>query len=210
MLGAVYRYPIIAREGWVYVLLVGAAALLAQYTVGTAPAFWLWLLSLGLLYLFRDPPRRVPASPLGVVSPVDGLVLSVEEANDPWLGRPALRIVLGMRPQGVFSVRSPVEGKVSKQWLPVRGEPSRPRGYAQWVRTDEGDDIVLVIKPALVVRRPVCYVEAGQRVGQGQRCGYIPFGTRLEVFLPEGTRVSVEPGQKVFSGTDIIASLIHK
>ena len=210
MPSAVYRYPIIAREGWMYIILVGGAALLAQYYVGTAPAFWLWLVALGLIYLFRDPHRRVPASPLGVVSPVDGLVLSVGEAFDPWLDRSALRGRIGMRPQGVFSVRSPVEGKVSEQWLPGRGERSPRRGYAQWIRTDEGDDIVLAIEPALVMRRPFCYVEPGQRVGQGQRCGYIPFGTRLEVFLPQGTRIAVEPGQKVLSGTDIVASLIHK
>lgn len=210
MPGAVYRYPIIAREGWVYVILVGMAALLAQYYLGTATALWLWLLALGLLYLFRDPPRRVPASPLGVVSPVDGLVLSVEDAVDPWLERPSVCVRISMRPQGVFSVRSPVEGKVSKQWLPARADRPQPRGYAQWICTDEGDDVVLFIEPALAVRRPSCYVEPGQRVGQGQRCGYIPFGTRLRVFLPVGTRIAVEPGQKVFSGTDIIASLIHK
>lgn len=201
-----YRYPGIAREGWPYVVAVAAAAAAVHYFAGGAWAVPLWLVAAGMLYLFRDPARAVPASPLGVVSPVDGRVESLATVEDPWLERQALQVRFRMNPLGVFSVRSPVEGKVARQWLPkARGR----HPYAQWFQTDEGDDIVLAVVPQVRQRRTICYVAAGQRIGQGQRCGYIPFGMEVELLLPADSRARVQPGQRVASGVDIVANLVH-
>lgn len=202
---AVYRYPLIAREGWPYIGVALGGALLLHHYVGPLSALPVWLLVVAGLYLFRDPPRRVPASPLGVISPVDGTVESVATVTDPWLERQCLRLRFRMNPTGVFSLRAPMEGKVVRQWYPGAG---RDAPYVQWLQTDEGEDVILTIGHR-ARRRAVCYVSPGQRVGQGQRCGYVPFGIRVEVLLPTNSRVQVEPGQAVRSGIDIIANVVR-
>ncbi|HKJ75962.1 MAG TPA: phosphatidylserine decarboxylase, partial [Gammaproteobacteria bacterium] len=200
-----YRYPLIAREGRPFIGLALGGALLLHYYLGGVFALPLWLLVLAGLYLFRDPPRKVPASPLGVISPVDGRVESLATVTDPWLERRCLRLEFRMNPTGVFSLRAPVEGKVVRQWYP--GE-DRDAPYVQWLQTDEGEDVILTIGHR-ARRRAVCYVSPGQRVGQGQRCGYVPFGTRVQILLPANSRSQVEPGRYVRSGTDIIANVVR-
>ena len=204
-----YCYPLIAREGWPWIGLVAAIALLVQWQFGwfAAP---LWALAGLLLFLFRDPPRSVPASPLGVVSPVNGRVQSIDTLQSPYLEKPAVWIVIQMSPLDVFSVRSPMEGKVIEQWNGKGGVSRGGPRYAQWIQSDEADDVVQVIIPGITFIRPRCYVHSGERIGQGQRCGFVHFGGRLEVWVPEGSRIDVEVGARLQAGSDIIATLVHE
>ncbi len=204
-----YRYPLIAREGWHWIALAAAIALLLQWQLGWF-AVPLWLPVGLLLFLFRDPPRRVPASPLGVVSPVDGRVLSVDTTQDSYLERQAIRITIQMRMTDILSVRSPMEGKVLQQWAGKHDVPASDPRYAQWIQSDEEDDVLLVIVPNLRVVRPKCYVHSGERIGQGQRCGFIYFGGRVEVWVPTGSRIDVNVGNTLQAGSDIIATLVHE
>ncbi len=204
-----YRYPLIAREGWHWIALAAAIALLLQWQLGWF-ALPLWLPVGLLLFLFRDPPRKVPASPLGVVSPVDGRVLSIDSAQDPYLQRQAICITLQMRKTDIFSVRSPMEGKVLQQWIGQCDIPAMGSHYAQWTQSDEEDDVLLVIAPTIRAVRPKCYVHSGERIGQGQRCGFIYFGGRVEIWVPTGSRIDVGVGDALQAGTDIIATLVHE
>ncbi len=204
-----YRYPLIAREGWHWIALVATIALLLQWQLGWF-ALPLWLPVGLLLFLFRDPPRKVPASPLGVVSPVDGRVLSVDTAEDPYLDRQAICITLQMRKTDIFSVRSPMEGKVLQQWIGQHDTSAIGARYAQWIQSDEEDDVLLVIAPTVRVVRPKCYLHSGERVGQGQRCGFIYFGGRVEIWVPTGSRIDSNVGDMLQAGTDIIATLVHE
>lgn len=204
-----YRYPLIAREGWHWIALAAAIALLLQWQLG-GWAMPLWLVAGLLLFLFRDPPRRVPPSPLGVVSPVHGRVLAIDTARDPCLERQAQRITIQMRMSDIFSVRSPMEGKVVQQWLGKRDASVDGPRYAQWIQSDEEDDVLLVIAPNIRVVRPKCYVHSGERIGQGQRCGFIYFGGQVEVWVPMGTRIDVRTGDILQAGSDIIATLVHE
>ncbi len=204
-----YRYPLIAREGWHWIALAAAVALLLQWQFGWLAAP-LWLLVALLLFLFRDPPRRVPPSPLGIVSPVHGRVLSIDTAQDPYLERQAIRIAIQMRMSDIFSVRSPMEGKVLQQWIGKRDAPDGEPRYAQWIQSDEEDDVLLVSAPRLRAVRPRCYVHSGERIGQGQRCGFIYFGARVEVWVPTGTRIDIRRGDMLRAGSDIIATLVHE
>ncbi len=204
-----YRYPLIAREGWHWIALAAAIALLLQWQLGWF-AVPLWLPVGLLLFLFRDPPRKVPASPLGVVSPVDGRVLSVDTAQDPHLERQAICITLQMRKTDIFSVRSPMEGKVLQQWIGQDDTSASDLRYAQWIQSDEEDDVLLVIAPTVRAVRPKCYVHSGERIGQGQRCGFIYFGGRVEIWVPVGSRIDVNVGDVLQAGTGIIATLVHE
>ena len=207
-----YRYPVIAREGWLWIALVAIPAGLVQYAFGWV-ALPLWLLVLLLLFLFRDPPRKVPASPLGIVSPVDGRVVAIATVHDDYLNRQALSITVKMGFTSVYSAHSPMEGKVVEQWLGVPRKVSDSKGevatYAQWIQSDEGDDLVLVIEASSPLQRPQCYAQSGERIGQGQRCGFIRFGSQVEVLLPIGSRIEIAVGDRVRAGADIIATLVH-
>lgn len=209
-----YRYPIIAREGWSWIAIAAVAALVVQIFYAWL-ALPLWLLTLILLYLFRDPARKVPASPLGVVSPVDGKVISVETVHDAYLDRQAICVSIEMGFTSVYSIHSPMEGKIMQTWRKVprkidiasRNPEREPDTHAQWIQSDESDDIVLVMESRPLSAEPLCYAHSGERVGQGQRCGYIRFGSRIEVLLPESSRVEVQAGAKILAGADIIANL---
>lgn len=198
------RTPPIAREGWPVIVVALAASLgvAHEFDWWSAP---LWLVTGALMYLFRDPPRNVPAVPLGVLSPADGYVVSIEEAHDAYLDREAVRVSLDMRFSGIFSVRGPVEGKLVQQWREEGGGRER----ALWLKTDEGDDVVTVMRPGRLSWRSACYYHSGERIGQGMRCGFLLFGSRIDLYLPPRSRVSVKPGERVLSGTSVIARLVH-
>jgi phosphatidylserine decarboxylase len=212
-----YRYPLIAREGWHWIaaFAIPAAILTYLYGVVALPA---WLPVLLLLFLFRDPHRTVPASPLGIVSPVDGHVVKVENVYDGYLQREAICLSLEMSLTSIYSVRSPLEGKLVKMWMAVPrkiGDNAHQvltsgKTYAQWIQSDEQDDVVMVVDATGHARRPRCYAQSGERIGQGQRCGYIRFGTHFDVLLPATTRIQVNAGDRVVAGESIVATLVHK
>jgi phosphatidylserine decarboxylase len=78
------------------------------------------------------------------------------------------------------------------------------------LQTDEGDDLVMVMHRGALRNLPQCYVQVGERVGQGQRCGYVSMGGRVEVYLPCNSRPLAKPGSQVRAGADVIATLVHK
>ncbi|NOY63119.1 MAG: phosphatidylserine decarboxylase [Gammaproteobacteria bacterium] len=202
-----------AREGGRYLAVALIVAIVAQIFLGFYAALPFWGLSAAALYLFRDPDRKVPAAPLGVVSPVDGRVVAVERVQDRLLERQALRIIIRMNGGGVYVNRSPIEGKVKKQWLASSLPPAVAGAaeqmnllrYAIWVRTDEDDDVLLQMHGS----RGLPYVSAGSRIGQGQRCGCTPFSATAVLFLPEQSRLEVAVGDQVVAGSDIVATLVH-
>jgi phosphatidylserine decarboxylase len=214
-----YRYPIIAREGWFLIGIVVIAAGLVQYLYGFI-SLPLWVLALVLIFLFRDPFRKVPASPLAIVCPVDGKIVGVDKVHDGYLDREATCITISMGLTSVYSAHSPMEGKIIEQWLQAPRKikvleqdknSSLPdvKTYAQWIQSDENDDVVLVMEAGTLLPRPRCYAHSGERVGQGQRCGFLRFGTRVDVLVPESARIEVNVGDRVCAGTDIIATLIR-
>jgi phosphatidylserine decarboxylase len=198
------RYPVIAKEGLMPLFASVAIAALVMQFAGIYPSLAFWALSLLLVLIFRDPDRHIPAVPLAIVCPADGRVTSVNLTHDPYLARRAIRIAIQMNPYGVFATRSPVDGKVLD---PPNEPPGVPHGV--WLRTNEGDDIVLVMYRGRLYSAPRCYVQIGERVGQGQRCGFIHLGGLVELYLPESSRTLATAGDLVRGGSDVIAKLIH-
>jgi phosphatidylserine decarboxylase len=201
------RYPYFSRAGRLPLLVCAGLGLLMAQFLGWAWSLPFWVGCAFIVYLFRDPEREIPSSPLAVVSPADGVITSVGEVHDPYLDRQAILLVIEMGQFGVYSTRSPVEGKFLEP--PNSGDGvNRPRGV--WVKTDEDDDLVVVMHRGPLNNLPVCYAQIGQRIGQGQRCGFIQLGGRIEVYLPINSRAMVESGSRVDAGSDVIATLVHK
>jgi phosphatidylserine decarboxylase len=187
-------------------LLLGVLLLLAVVTHlgrGLDAAALLYVLAALCFLWFRDPERHVPSAPLGVVSPVDGRVESIELAHDPFLDREALCLRLKVRWLGAYSLRAPIEGRIVElHGLP----PGAGAGYALNLKTDEGNELELVMTARRLRRRgPVIMI--GRRLGQGQHWGSARPLRRVALLLEPSVRLKVEPGDRVMAGTDVLALL---
>jgi phosphatidylserine decarboxylase len=210
-----YPHPLIAREGWPFVLGALALALAAAWFFGLWWSLPLWLVALFIVQFFRDPAREVPDDPLAVVSPADGRIVQVGRARDPWLEREALKVSVFMNVFNVHSNRSPVEGAVKQRWyhpgLFINAALDKAslgnERNALWLQTRAGEDITCVQVAGLIARRILCYVEAGSELERGQRYGFIRFGSRVDIYLPLDAELKAGLGQKVYAAQSVIARL---
>jgi len=203
------RYPLIAREAWPFLFVILSLTVLAQIFIGPSVFIFSLTILFIFVYLFRDPNRVIPPQPLAVVSPVHGIVTLVEEAEEIRLHTRAKCIQITMRINDIYSLRSPIEGKVIEQWCSSPDKNESRRHFDFYIQTDEGDNIVTVVRLRDIIRRFHVYLHSGERVGQGQRCGYLYFGGRIDVFIPLESNVQVEVGQYVCSGSTVLAQIIH-
>jgi phosphatidylserine decarboxylase len=210
-----YPHPIIAREGWAFILIGLLAAALAHWAFGPWWAMPLWLLVIFMVQFFRDPPRQVPPNPKAVLSPADGRLVAVERSRDPYLERDAVKMSVFMNVFNVHSNRSPVDGEVRNAWYHLgkffnaalsKSSLENERA-ALWIRTPGGADVTCVQIAGLIARRILCYARVGQRLARGERFGFIRFGSRVDVYLPAGTRPVASVGDKVYATETILAVL---
>ncbi len=205
------RYLSVAREGWPFIFAAGATAAVVQHYHGLNWAAPLWVAVLLFAVLFRDPERAVSGGALEVLSPVDGVVTAVETDRYPYLDRAAVVVKINMSLLGSYAARSPVEGKVLQRWHePMSRQGAAGQAHCIWLQTDEGDNVILTMDPNLHLMHARCSAQPGERLGQGYRCGFIPFGARMEVFLPASSRINVAPGMRLKAGVDVLAKLVHK
>jgi phosphatidylserine decarboxylase len=199
----------VAPEGRLIVGLLNLGMLVLHLVVGIV--VWpLWGLVIALAYLYREPKRTIPSAPLGIISPVDGVITDVENKYDTFMKREALIVSIQMNWSGAYVLRSVTEGKIMQHWL--HEDDNGTFGHLQhaiWIQTDEHDDVVIAIHAGGRFRRMHCYAAVGERVGQGKRCGFIPFGTRIDVILPLKARANVKVGDKVLAGSDLIGEFVH-
>ncbi len=203
-------YPIIAREGWPLIALLVLMQVVAYYFLGTVITVLVAVILFIFLFLLRDPARTIPSSPLAIVSPVSGRVLAVEEVDDPWIDRRAISIRIKTSLLDVYSIRSPSEGKIVNQWTRRQENNDGKRRFAYRLRTDENDEIVVVFNlnflNAFFLR---FYVHSGERIGHGQRCGYLFFGGLVDVLIPPNSKVTVKVSEETCSGSGIIGHFVH-
>lgn len=168
---------------------------------------------------FRHPPRTPPTRPGLVVAPADGLVCLIEDAAPPTeLGRgsqPVPRISIFLSLLDAHVQRAPVGGEV----LAVEHRPGRFHSAdlaaasadnernSVVIRTREGHEVVVVQIAGLIARRIVCDVHPGQTVQIGDTYGLIRFGSRLDTYLPAGSEVLIENGQRSLAGETVLARL---
>ena len=203
------RNPFVAKEGIPFLLLVAVAFVAALRYLDAVFAVSAALLWVALFLLFRDPQRLVPSAPLGVVSPVDGKIVVVDQMDKGVLQGRAHRIRIEVDSFGTYTARSPVEGKIMNLHSIKKDRVIDYETNALWLQTDEGDDIVLQFKGYRLGLAPRAILQFGDRVGQGKRCAYLRLTRYAEVHLPISSTVLVEPGQVVVAGSDVIAKLLH-
>ncbi|WP_128253151.1 phosphatidylserine decarboxylase [Falsirhodobacter deserti] len=205
-------------EGWRFV---------GIFAVITLLLFWLWeplgwlgtILTIWCYYFFRDPVRHVPQGDGLVISPADGIISLLQPAAPPpELGMdptPRMRISIFMSVFDVHVNRSPVTGTLVKMaYTPGKflnasldkASVDNERN-ALLLRTDTGQDIACVQIAGLVARRILPFVKDGAPLQAGERFGLIRFGSRLDIYLPEGVEPLVAVGQKMVAGETVLARL---
>lgn len=208
----------IHRAGWPFIAVFFVAAVLLGLL--WKPLFWLGLVATAwCAYFFRDPVRMTPDDPALVVSPADGLVVTTAARVPP----PELE--LGDRPlpcvgifMNVFDVhvnRTPVIGRVVRRayhpgsFLNASLDKASDENERQSfkIMTRSGSLIGLVQIAGLVARRIVAFVDEGAELMAGERVGLIRFGSRCDVYLPEGTEPLVLVGQRAIAGETVLADL---
>ena len=203
------RNPFVAPEGIPFLLasiLLGWASYHYLGVIGTIGPIALFAM---LVLIFRDPRRRVPAVPLGVISPVDGRVVEVDLVDKGVLQGEAHRVVVQINSLGTYTARCPVEGKIMDLSSKADHKPGDYRTNALWVRTDEGDDVVLLFRGYRFGLAPKSFVGFGERLGQGSRCAYLRLARFAEIHIPIESKILVEPGQIVVAGRDLLGKLPH-
>ncbi|WP_071461872.1 phosphatidylserine decarboxylase [Polynucleobacter asymbioticus] len=209
-----YPHPIIAKEGWPYLALIGIVTLLVHYIGGIAWSWPLWIIFIFVLQFFRDP-QRIPAMGRDLVlSPADGRIVVVEKTNDPYADREALKISVFMNVFNVHSNRSAVNGLVKEiQYFPGKFvnadlDKASTENERNAVVIDANGHIVTLVQVAgLIARRILCYIHVGDRLKAGERYGFIRFGSRVDVYLPLTAEPLVSVGDKVFATNTALARL---
>ncbi len=183
------------------------------------PLGWIGVvLTLWCVYFFRDPVRVTPVRDGLVIAPADGTISSVALAVPPvelGLGSESLpRVSIFMSVFDVHVNRSPVSGEIERivyrpgkflnADLDKASEDNERNGLV--IRTPSGRYGVVQIA-GLIARRIVCFVKEGQLVAAGERFGLIRFGSRVDIYLPAGTRPLVSVGQYSLGGETVIADL---
>lgn len=211
-----YPHPIIAKEGWPFLAITLAASVYAQNAWGFALSLPMWILFVFVLQFFRDPARVIAGeNGKAVVAPADGRIVAVEEVDDQYLGRKAIKVSVFMNVFNVHSNRSPVDGTVMQKWYNPGAFVNAALDKASvenercaiHLRTADGQDVTSVQVAGLVARRILNYVDAGIPLSRGQRYGFIRFGSRVDVYLPLDARVKVVIGEKVSASTTLLAEL---
>lgn len=204
-------------EGYIF---VGGFALASLVLfVIWKPLGWIGVvLTLWCYYFFRDPTRVTPVRDGLVIAPADGKISSVALAVPPaelGLGSESVpRVSIFMSVFDVHVNRSPVSGEIERivyrpgkflsADLDKASEDNERNGLV--VRTPSGRYGVVQIA-GLIARRIVCFVKEGQLVSAGERIGLIRFGSRVDVYLPAGTKPLVAVGQYALGGETVIADL---
>ncbi|MFB7273274.1 phosphatidylserine decarboxylase [Streptomyces sp. NPDC056244] len=156
-------------------------------------------LAAGMLWFFRDPEREITQG--RVISPADGVVQSIMPWKD---GR--TRVAIFMSPLNVHVNRAPLAGTVTSVehipggFVPAFNKESENNERVVWHFDTELGDIEMVQIAGAVARRIVPYIPQGTKVEQGERIGLIRFGSRVDIYLPEGVEVAVEVGQATTAG----------
>ena len=199
----------IAREGAAAVLLAVTGAAIALYAGWQTVGYCLAAAAVLLVLAFLDLPRRLPSAPLDVVSAVDGRVIDIDRGQHRWFEGESLRIRVRVRWPGVKVIRAPTEGQVQEVLGGHRDGDAdgSPDDYAVHLQTDEGDDVVYVVRSEWPLSRFRSYAAIGERVGHGRRCGFVYFATCVELLLPADCECAATEGQRVRGGISTLARL---
>ncbi len=203
----------LAPEGWPCLGLLTLITLTFALLDWDVLAFAALILTAFALHFFRDPERAVPTAEGVAVSPADGKIIRIAEREDPFCHEPRVCVSIFMNVFNVHVNRSPVAGTVADQayepgafFNAAWDKASRDNERCAWsVRDAQGENWSFVQIAGLVARRISPRAEPGDVLARGERFGMIRFGSRVDLYLPQGYSPAVGIGEHVFAGQTVIA-----
>ncbi len=206
----------IVREGFRVILpLAAITAILAAVGLSRTAGFF-FLLTAFTLWFFRNPERTIPDEDKVVVSPADGKVLKIEMIEESsFLKERCVKISIFMNIFDVHVNRAPYAGTIDNvdyrkgAFLSANLDKASEENERNIVllRTPEGKRMLFIQIAGIIARRIVSWVHPGQSVARGERFGLICFGSRLELFLPADSRITIKPGDRVTAGSTRVGYL---
>ena len=204
----------LAKDGFIFILpllIITVLMFLISFYWATA------IFGLGFLFVtwfFRDPERRIPNEPNVIVSPADGKITEIVTENEPINGKLCKRVTIFLSVFNVHVNRIPIGGTIED----IRYNPGKfLAAFNPKASMDNEQNLILInngrthifVKQiaGLIARRIVCWPKKGDHYESGQRYGLIRFGSRVDILLPENTKLSVACGDKVSGGKSIIGYL---
>ena len=207
-------YPIIAKEGWLFLAIAFFASALLTYIQN--PLSWIaWTVTLFILQFFRDPLRNKPSKKNVILSAADGKVIAIEKMTNPYTNKSSVKVSVFMNVFNVHSNKCPVDGKIlEKYYYPgkfLNASLSKAslenERCAITIQTKEKKIITCVQIAGLIARRILCYKDKGDEVKAGERYGFIKFGSRVDLYLPTNASIKVNLGQTVKNTETVIANI---
>lgn len=204
--------------GWPFIALFAALTIFAM-AFSPFLGFVGIILTSWCVYFFRNPRRVTPLREGLIISPGDGIISKIAKAIPPqelkWTKKSLTRISIFLNVFDVHVNRIPVDGVISKiHYHPGKFFNASLDKASEFnernsllIRTPEGQEIVVVQIAGLIARRILCEVKDGQEVKAGETFGIIRFGSRVDVYLPEGIHPQVIEGQRMIGGETIMADL---
>lgn len=203
----------VAREGWPFIFPPAALACILALMGRRAASVGFAVPALAFVGFFRDPERTPPAVPGAVLAPADGRVMGIVEVHDTWVGS-AVRMSIFLSPWDVHINRAPVAGLVRHVEYAAGGfraayKPEASELNARCTVALDGEAARVAVSQiaGVLARRIVCRVRPGDKLRAGDRYGMIRFGSRTDLFVPHGTEVRVQVGNRVRGGESIMGVL---
>ena len=209
-----YGIPV-AAEGWPFILpLAVVTALLVMFgwkSTGIASL----VLTLFVLFFFRDPDRTVPEGQGVVVSPADGKVIVIKDIYEPdYLKQDVKQISIFLSVFNVHVNRVPYGGTIEmvrynpgKFHVASVDKASLDNEQTGMVISDGRNKVLVKQIAGLIARRIICYAKPGDTVTRGERYGLIRFGSRVDIFLPKNADIMVKVGDRIKGSRDVIGVL---
>lgn len=220
---AKWSFPPVHPEGRKFGLIAGAITLFFAVMAWETLAWPMLGITAWTLMFFRDPARTTPIDDRFVVAPADGLVTLIETVLPPAeltgpdaLGdQPMTRVSIFMSVFDVHINRTPIRGTIKRvvyiagKFLNADLDKASEENERQHFLVERSDGVRIGFTQiaGLVARRIIAFVKEGDSVANGQRIGLIRFGSRVDVYLPQGTSSRVIKGQRCVAGETILAEL---
>ena len=210
--------PNVHKEGIYFIVIALILAALSSL-ISSSLTIILVLACIFMVFFFRDPVRITPVGENLIVSPADGVITKIEEAELPKTlgfeaGRKVTRISIFLSVFDVHVNRVPADGKIQNMYyhkgqflnaaLDKASEVNERQEISMTMK--DGSEIAFTQIAGFIARRIICHAQEAQEVRAGERYGIIRFGSRMDVYLPKNVSPAVFVGQRVIGGETILAN----
>jgi phosphatidylserine decarboxylase len=208
------RWQTLYEARWIFGVLLGLAVASLFITPWLALIFALFIIY--TFYFFRDPERVTPADENAVVAAADGVVVEIEDMEEPEVVKQTMRrVAIFLSVFDVHTNRAPIDGtvtyterRVGKMLDARHKDASKLNECRVWAIQNPRIGTVVVRQiTGAIARRIVAWAQVGQTVAKGERFGMIRFGSRTEIYLPMTVEVTVKIGDRVQGGLTVIARM---